>query len=150
MKAHRPLRTCISENKNELVIYGADNFSQFPRRNSSIHSKCDRALAAAGSDDLVLLRTTLDRDYYNWLRSCGLGPASIVEYKATSTDMSLSELIIEDPGPVLQVIKKLARKPVYTPWFSGDLETKTADVLGADLFGSSYALSLRYNDKAQF
>ena len=150
MTDHRPLRTCISENKNELVIYGADNFSQFPRRNASIRSKCDRALAAAGFDDLVLLRTTVDRDYYDWLRSCGLGPSHIVEYKATSTDRSLSELIIEDPGPVLKVIKKLNRKPVYTPWFSGDLEVEAANMLGADLFGSSSALTLRYNDKAEF
>ncbi len=150
MTDQRPFRTCISEDKKELVIYGADSFSQFPRRNASVRSKCDRALAAASFDDLVLLRTTLDRDYYDWLRLCDLGPNHIVEYNATSAEQSLSELIIEDPDPVLKVINKLTRKPVYTPWFSGDLEVKAADVLGADLFGSSHALSLKYNDKAEF
>ena len=105
MTDQRPFRTCISEDKKELVIYGADSFSQFPRRNASVRSKCDRALAAASFDDLVLLRTTLDRDYYDWLRLCDLGPNHIVEYNATSAEQSLSELIIEDPDPVLKVIK---------------------------------------------
>ena len=73
MTEYQPLRHCISDNDNELVIYGADSFSQFPRRDGSVRSKCDRALAAAGENDLVILRTTLDRDYHDWLLSCGLG-----------------------------------------------------------------------------
>ena len=150
MTSYQPLRKCISDDDNELVIFGADNFSQFPRRNGSVSSKCDQALAAACLDDLVVLRTTLDHDYYDWLRSCDLGSSHIVEYKAVSTDASLSELIIEDPGPVLKVIKEVGRKPVYTPWFSGALEAKTAHVLGAELFGAPQAITLKYNDKAEF
>jgi hypothetical protein len=150
MTDFQPLRRCISDNDNELVIYGADNFSQFPRRNGSVSSKCDRALAAACSDDLVVLRTTLDHDYYDWLRSYGLGPSHVVEYKTSSTDTSLSELIIEDPSPVSKVIKMVGRKPVYTPWFSGALEKKAANALGAELFGASQAVTLKYNDKAEF
>jgi len=104
MTNSQPLRKCISDDDNELVIYGADNFSQFPRRNGSVGSKCDRALAAACLDDLVVLRNTLDHDYNDWLRSCDLGSSHVVEYKAASTYTSLSELrawkalIIEDPG----------------------------------------------------
>jgi hypothetical protein len=149
MTEFQPLRKCISDNNNELVIYGADSFSQFPRRNGSVHSKCDRALAAACPDDLVVLRTTVDLDYNQWLRSCGLGTSHIVEYK-TGTNKSLTELIIEDPGPVLKVIKELGRKPVYTPWFSGALEKKAARVLGAELFGASQTVTLKYNDKGEF
>ena len=150
MTDYRSLRKCISDNDNELVIYGSDTFSQFPKRNSLISLKCDRALAAASSDDLVLLRTTLDHDYYDWLRSCGLGPNHVVEFKTSSTGKSLSELIIEDPGPVLKVIKEVGRKPVYTPWFNGAMETKAADAIGAEHFGASHALTLKYNDKAEF
>ena len=150
MTDYQPLRKCISDNDNELVIYGSDTFSQFPKRNSLISLKCDRALAAASSDDLVLLRTTLDHDYYDWLRSCDLGPSHVVEYNAASTDTSLSELIIENPDPVLKVIKELGRKPVYTPWFNGAMEAKAADAMGAELFGSTHALTLKYNDKAEF
>jgi hypothetical protein len=149
MTNYQPLKKCISDNDNELVVYGADNFSQFPQRNGSVSSKCDRALAAACADDLVVLRTTLDHDYYDWLRSCGLGPSHIVEYNS-ATDMSLSELIRADPSPVLKVIKELGRKPVYTPWFSGPLETKAADAIGAELFGASPEVTLKYNDKAEF
>ena len=43
MTTSQPLRKCISNNAAELIIYGADNFAQFPRRDASIHSKCDRA-----------------------------------------------------------------------------------------------------------
>ena len=147
---YQPLRKCISDNDNELVIYGADNFSQFPRRKGSVSPKCDRALAAACPNDLVVFRTTLDHDYYDWLRSCDLGTCHVVEYNAASTGMSLSELIIEDPGPVLKVVKEVGRKPVYTPWFNGAWEAKAADALGAELFGASQALTLKYNDKAEF
>ncbi len=150
MTNYPPLRKCISDDDSELVIYGADNFSQFPRRNGSVSSKCDRALAAACSDDLVVLRTTLDHDYYDWLRSCDLGSGHVVKYKAASNDASLSELIIDDPAPVLKVIKELGRKPVYTPWFSGAWDSKAAHVLGAELFGAPQAVTLKYNDKAEF
>lgn len=97
---YQPLRKCISNDDNKLVIYGADNFFQFPRRDCSVSSKCDLALAAACSDDLVVLRTTLDHDYNDWLRSCDLGSSHVAEYKAASTYTSPSGLIIEDPGPV--------------------------------------------------
>lgn len=150
MTDYKSLRKCISDNDNELVIYGADSFSQFPRRDASVHSKCDRALAAASSNDLVVLRTALDHDYYDWLRSCGLGSSHVVKYKTLSTDTSLTELILEDPGPVLKVIKELGRKPVYTPWFSGSLEEKAAKILGAEHFGTSQAVTLKYNDKGEF
>jgi len=150
MTASKSLRKCISANNNELVIYGADSFSQFPRRGASVHSKCDRALAAACPDDLVILRTSLDHDYYDWLRSCGLGSIHVIEYNALSKDRSLTELIIEDPGPVLKVIKYLGRKPVYTPWFSGSLEKKAAKILGAEHFGTSQAVAQKYNDKGTF
>lgn len=150
MTAYRPLRECISANPNELVIYGADSFAQFPRRDGSVHSKCDRALAAAGADDLVILRTILDRDYHAWLRACGLGSGHVVEYNNSGAGMSLAELIIADPAPVLRVIKELGRQPVYAPWFSGIPEEKAARVLGAAHFGTSPALALKYNDKGSF
>ncbi len=150
MSDYTSLRTCISAQDDELVIYGADSFSQFPRRNGSVHSKCDRALAAARFDDLVVLRTSLDHDYYDWLRSCGLGTNHIVEYKTSDPNTSLAELIIADPSPVLKVIKELGRKPVFTPWFSGLLEETAAQVLGAEHFGTSQAVTLKYNDKAIF
>ena len=50
------IRTTISDNKDELVIYAADNFAQFPRRDALAASKCDRALAFARAEDLVVLR----------------------------------------------------------------------------------------------
>lgn len=150
MTDYQPLRKCISDDDNELVIYGADSFSQFPRRDGSVHSKCDRALAAAGENDLVILRTTLDHYYHDWLRSCGLGTNHVIEYKALTSELSLSELIIADPTPILQIIKKLGRQPVYTPWFSGSWEEEAARALGGDHFGTSRTVTLKYNDKAEF
>ncbi|MHC1576676.1 MAG: hypothetical protein ACXQTE_04915 [Methanosarcinaceae archaeon] len=73
MYEYQSLRKCISNNDNELIIYGADRFSQFPRRDASINSKCDRVLPAARSNDVVVLRGKLDSEYHKWLRSYGLG-----------------------------------------------------------------------------
>ncbi len=36
MNKHQPLRACISSSDKELLIYGADMFSQFPRRDASV------------------------------------------------------------------------------------------------------------------
>ncbi len=58
------LRQHISNNADELVIFGADNFAQFPRRDCSIQSKCERALAGASENDVVVLRGRLDNQYY--------------------------------------------------------------------------------------
>ena len=150
MNKYRPLRECISINGKELIIYGTDNFSQFPRRDGSVISKCDRALPVACKDDLVVLRGELDIEYHNWLRSHGLGSDYVVEYKTRSREMTLSELIVNNPEPIKKIIQKTGMKPVYVPWFSGHMETEAAETLGADLFGASESLTLKYNDKASF
>lgn len=146
----KPFRDCISDNDNELVIYSADNFAQFPQRNLSVVSKSDRPLAVATSNDLVVLRGTLDHEYHNWLRSLGLGSDHIIEYGEDATGMSLSELILINPDPIIEIIQKTGRKPVYVPWFSGIVENEAAKVLGAELFGASEAETLKYNNKALF
>lgn len=146
----KTFRECISENENDLIIYSADNFAQFPRRNSSVSSKSDRPLAAASSNDLVVLRSTLDYEYHSWLRSLGLGSDFIVEYGAAAEGLSLSELILNNPVPIIETIKKTGRNPVYVPWFSGILENEAAKVIGAELFGAPESETLKYNDKASF
>ncbi len=146
----KTFRECISNDDNELIIYAADNFSQFPRRTSSVTSKCDRALPAATSNDLVVLRGTLDYEYHNWLRSLNLGSDFVVEYGKDSEGLTLSELIINNPEPIKKIINQTGRKPLYVPWFSGNMENKAAHILGAELFGASEAETLKYNDKASF
>ena len=143
-------RECISDNENELIIYAADNFSQFPQRDSSVSSKCDRTLAVAISNDLVVLRGKLDHEYHGWLRSLGLGSDLVVEYDEDAKGKTLSELIIINPDPIIEMIRKTGRKPVYVPWFSGIVENEAAKVLGAELFGAPESETLKYNDKASF
>jgi hypothetical protein len=150
MNKYQPLRKCISNSDNELIIYGTDNFSQFPQRDASVSSKCDRALPVACRDDLVALRGKLDIEYNNWLHSHGLGPDHVVQYEAQSREMTLSELIVNNPEPIKRIIERTGRKPVYVPSFSGQMETEAAEVLGADLFGATESATLKYNDKASF
>jgi hypothetical protein len=150
MTTDRPLKECISSNKNELVIFGADSFAQFPTRNASIHSHCDRALPASSSHELVVLRGRQDPSYCKWLRTHGLGPGHVVEYKESSRELSLSECIVQDPAPILRIIEKTGRRPVYVPWFSGRKEAEAAEILGADLFGATEEATRKYNDKAEF
>jgi hypothetical protein len=150
MYGYQSLRKCISNNDSELIIYGTDNFSQFSCRDSSVNSKCDRALPVARGDELVVLRGKLDHAYHKWLRSHGLGSDHVVEYNVQSRDMSLSELIINDPEPVKKIIRQTGKKTVYVPCFSGRMETEAAKVLGADLFGATETATLKYNDKSVF
>jgi len=145
-----PIRTTISDNKDELVVYAADNFSQFPRRDATVTSKCDRALASACADDLVVLRGKLDQDYHRWLRSHRLGSDHVVAYNMPPGGETLSELIAKNPEPVKKVINEMGRKPVYVPWFSTQMEAAAATALGADLFGATEADTLKHNDKAIF
>jgi len=150
MTNYKAFRECISDNDNELIIYAADNFPQFPRRDSTVSSKCDRALPAAISNDLVVLRGTLDHEYHNWLRSLGLGTDLLVEYSEDAKGMTLSELIVNNPEPIKEIIQKTGRKPVYVPWFSSNMEIEATKVLGAELFGAPKSETLKYNDKASF
>ena len=106
MTNYETFRECISDNDNELIIYAADNFSQFPQRDSSVTSKCDRALPAANLNDLVVLRGRLNHEYHNWLRTLGLGSDLYVEYGEDSMGRSLSELIIHNPEPIKKIIHK--------------------------------------------
>ncbi len=150
MTIYRLLRDCISNKDNELVIWGADSFAQFPSRDSSINSNCDRGLPGASSHDLVVLRGNQDHTYCNWLRKQGLGPDYVVEYRESSRELSLSECIIQNPEPILKIIKETCRKPIYVPWYSGRKEAEAAKVLEADLFGATENTTIKYNDKAQF
>ncbi len=143
-------RECISNNPTECLVYGADNLSQFTRPNGPVRSKCDRALPAAGPEDIVVLRGKLDREYHNWIRSIGLGSDHVVAYGCSTGNTPLSRLITEDPEPVKEVIRKIGKKPVYVPWFSGKMETAAAQTLGADLFGAKAPLTWRFNEKAVF
>ncbi len=144
------LRFIISNDEKEVIVYSADNFSQFPTRNTSVSSKCDRALAAARSNDLVILRGKLDKEYQQWLSSHGLGTDYIVEYKQPETGHTLSELIVANPNPVKKMIQKLGGNPVYVPWYSTQQETIAANIIGAELFGAAESETLKYNDKATF
>lgn len=144
------LKKCISGNDNDLIIYGADNYSQFPQRDSSVSSKCDRALPIACRNDLVVLRGELDLEYHNWLRSQGLGSDYVVEYRTRSKSITLSELIVNNPEPIKNFIQKSGRKPIYVPWFSGCMEAEAAEAIGAELFGASESDTLKYNDKGSF
>ena len=150
MSELQSIRTTISDNKDELVIYAADNFAQFPRRDATATSKCDRALASALADDLVVLRGELDQDYHRWLRSHGLGSDHVVAYNLPPMGETLSELIIANPQPVKTMISEMGRRPVYVPWFSTQMEAAAAKVLGADLFGATESDTLKHNDKAIF
>ena len=150
MYGYQLIRKCISNDHNELIIYGTDIFSQFSRRDASVNSKCDRALPVARRDDLVVLRGKLDHDYHKWLRSHGLGSDYVVEYDVHSREMSLSELIVNDPEPVKQIIRQIGKKPVYVPWYSGRMEAEAAKALGADLFGATETATLKYNNKSAF
>ena len=144
------IRTSISSNKDDLVVYAADNFSQFPRRDATTASKCDRALAFASADDLVVLRGVLDQDYHHWLRSHQLGSDHVVAYNMPPSGKTLSELIVENPQPVQKMISEIGGKPIYVPWFSSRMETEAANTLGADLFGATEFDTLLHNDKAAF
>jgi hypothetical protein len=150
MRNYASPRTLISNDENEVVIYGADNFSQYPTRTAAVSSRCDRALASARSDDLVVLRGELNEGYHRWLRGLGLGTDHVVAYNQPATGMTLSELIVQDPEPVKRVIAQLDKKPVYVPWFSTEQESMAAATLGAELFGANASETLRYNDKAKF
>ncbi len=150
MEHPQTFRDCISNSDNECLVYGADNLSQFTRSNGHIHSKCDRALPAARSEDIVVLRGKLDRDYQSWLRSLGLGTDHVVAYDCSTGNTPLSRLIAENPEPVREVIQRINKKPVYVPWFSGSLEKRATKALRADLFGAAASLTWRYNEKAEF
>lgn len=150
MTSNPPLRFIISNDEKKVIVYSADSFSQFPTRNTSVTSKCDRALAAARSNDLVILRGKLDKEYQQWLSSHGLGTNYIVEYKQPDTGHTLSELIIANPDPVKKMIQKLGRNPVYVPWYSTQQETIAANIIGAELFGALESETLKYNNKATF
>lgn len=108
MDKYKPLRKCISSNEEELIIWGADNFSQFPRKDISISSKCDRTIAVACRGDLVVLRGKLDIAYYNWSHSGS-------SYKAIGVNKisNLYQLFSPYAKSRFSKIKVLQRTKVY-------------------------------------
>jgi len=150
LTAIQSIRHAISNNKDELVVYAADSFPQFPRRDGAVTSKCDRGLASARADDLVILRGELDQEYHGWLRSHQLGSDHVVAYNMPPHGETLSQLIVANPEPVKKKINELGKKPVYVPWFSTQMESAATQAIGAELFGATEVDTLKHNDKATF
>ena len=140
---------------DETVIHSADVLSQ-PHWRASKHTdkkaytKCARSIPVAGQKDIVVLADKIDAQYLAWLRDYGLGPREVVEYHQPTIDKTLSEIIIENPKPVLSAIEKVGLKPVYVPYHTGEQEHVCAKVLCADLFGSEVGVCEKYFDKDSF
>ncbi|MCG8635321.1 MAG: hypothetical protein MI863_15930 [Desulfobacterales bacterium] len=143
-------RESILGNDKECLVHCADNLAQFTRAVGHISSKSDRSLACAAEDDIVVLDHPLDTEYQAWLRSLSLGTDHVVVYESHPAGKTVSELIVNDPAPVLAMIKETGKQPVYLPWYSGPWENKAAGVIGADLFGASASLTVQYNEKSLF
>ncbi len=143
-------RESMLDSADECLVHGADNLSQFTQAVGHISSKSDRALACATEDDVVVLNHPLDTEYHTWLRSLSLGTDHVVAYGADQPGKLVSELIINDPEPVLAMIEKTGKRPVYLPWYSGPSENEAARVIGADLFGARASLTFQYNEKSLF
>ncbi|MCB9030034.1 MAG: hypothetical protein H6619_03210 [Deltaproteobacteria bacterium] len=150
-----PFRDVISTSNNDLVIFASDVLGQphralYAETNPYVYAKCSRALPVAKNEDLVLLSGKLDQQYYQWIRSLGMGPAETVAFGYEGVDKSLSELVIENPAEVLKTIEKTGRKPIYVPFYSGHTEAECAKTLGAELFGAEEGVCAKYFSKATF
>ncbi|WP_020588354.1 hypothetical protein [Desulfobacter curvatus] len=143
-------RQSIVNDEDECLVFGADNLSQFTQPAGCIADKCERALACATQKDIVLLKGVLDQGYQSWLRSLDLGTDHVVAYGALRSEKLLSELILKNPEPVKKAIRKTGKRPVYFPWLSDKTEALAAKAMGADLFGASPSLTLKYNHKVSF
>lgn len=140
---------------DNLVVFAMDVLSEpcrnvFLELNPYIQAKCSRALPIAGRDDVVVLAQRRDEQYCDWLKDLGLGPAEVVEYHATDSNRSLSELIIDNPKPVLEAVERVGKNPIFVPFFSGQKEMEAANTIGADFFGSDEEITLEYFNKEKF
>jgi len=149
------IRAAISSSYDDVVVYAMDVMAEpcrnaFLKKNPYIQAKCSRALPIASRQDIVVLAQKPNQEYLEWLRSLGLGPEVVVSYDYTDAKLSLSELIIRDPKPVLDAIKATGRDPILVPFFSGKLEEKAAEILGARLFASKEEITMRFFNKENF
>lgn len=151
-----PLRECISRDDSETVIFACDALSQpcyrrlFREVDPLVHTKTARALPIAREHDVVVLSGRLDPDYYAWLRGLGLGSRHVAAYGRPKADVPLSALILADPAPVQRAVACGGRRPVFVPFYSGEEETRVAELLGAELFGCREDISLKYFNKESF
>jgi len=149
------VRAAISSSYDEVVVYAMDVMAEpcrstFLKKNPYIQAKCSRALPIASREDIVVLAQSPNQEYLEWLNALGLGPQTVVSYNYDQAELSLSELIIKDPAPVLEAIEASGRRPILVPFFSGKLEEQAAKTLGADLFGSKEEITLRFFNKENF
>ncbi|MDC0359077.1 hypothetical protein OAO01_09695 [Oligoflexia bacterium] len=136
-------RDAISLDPQEVVVFGVDISSQpgwganALKNDPFLWSKCSRALPIAREEDIVVLLGKLDEQYYQWIRNLGLGPAHIVEYGEMAPKNPLAECIAMNPTPVQEAIARTGRKPLFVPFYSGQMEQRAAKSLNAKLYGGA-------------
>lgn len=152
----KSFRDCLSSTPHESILYAVDITSQ-PQYQPKIfnndpfaYAKCSRALPIAREEDIVVLMGDLDQEYYDWLRSVGLGPAKVVAYGCKEPGRFLATLIAKDPAPVLEAIKAQDRIPVYVPFYCSERELLASSVLNAEIFGCDEGITKKYFNKESF
>lgn len=152
----KKIRESISKDASEVLVFSSGVLSQphslktYWRTNPLAHFKSSRVLPLAHEEDIVILAATLDRPYYEWLRSIGFGPQTVIEYDQLEVQKSAEQMVVENPEPVIAAIQASGRKPLFVPYYSGSASHQAAKAIGAELFGSEEKTTLKFFSKDTF
>ncbi len=148
------LRHCVISDEKQRILFATDVLSQpasevMLKNDKLLHHQCSRALPIATERDIVVLQGTLDEAYHRWLRSFGLSTDNIVEYGEKQASGPLSNVIRNNPGPVLSAVGKDAHT-VYLAFYLAKNDIACAKELGVHPFGCDEEITSKYFDKLSF
>ncbi|NEO15405.1 MULTISPECIES: hypothetical protein [Moorena] len=141
----------ISSNSDQVRVFAFDIRSQphFQGKNT-LEPWASRALAVAGSEDVVIIPGNLDAEYYDWLKNLGLGPQKVFAFNRENEPALLSELIMQKADEVRAFLASIGKPLVFVPYYSADVDKEAASTIDAVFFGCDQSITLKYFDKSTF
>lgn len=149
-------RAAISNRADEMVVFACEWRSQphFKRglapADDALRFRQGRPIPMALSDDLVLLSSEPSSEYHSWLRTLDLGPSAFIRLDLGTPSDPLSELVIKNQAAIRAAIEKIGKQPIYVAHYNSELEQLAANAIGAEIFGCSEDITLKYFNKQSF
>jgi hypothetical protein len=139
----------------DVAVYAVDFLSQpdktLGKRKPFVSKKTERVLPMARSSDIVIVTESVNKQYYEWLRSVELGTDNIFELNA-SKGTPLMNAIINNVGfnSLKDYIHGFYGSKKFVPLMTIDNEPLVAKSLDLELLGGNPDTTLKYYDKNSF
>ncbi|MCC7574315.1 hypothetical protein KO361_01885 [Candidatus Woesearchaeota archaeon] len=139
----------------DIAVYAVDFLSQpdttLVKRKPFVSKKTERVLPMAKTSDIVIVTESVNKQYYEWLRSVDLGTDNIFELNASKGTPLMTAIINNSNiNSLKNYIHSFYGTKKFVPLMTVNDEPLVAHSLDLELLGGNPVTTLKYYNKSSF